>query len=469
MSAHLRRLLALTLVSSSLIACGDDEEEGPPPCDPVADTGCADGLTCEVKAGGGSICAEPVVIAGSVFELTVDAPVENARVVALDVNGAPVSTVAITDPEGLFELPVPHTRNEDGTPVGRRLTLRADALRFQSFPSGIRQSLPLDTAESVERDGRFVLANALTDVRLIRLPEGAGLGTIAGRVELPEGRPGVLVVAEKDGVGTSGIADRNGDYAIFNLPAGTFEVTGYTRGASFEEATAEVSDETDARTTVDLALSGAATATLSGKVSIVNPGTGKATSIILVVESLFDDLNLRGESPPGLRAPRGGLEPDVTGAFTIDGIPPGDYVVLAAFENDFLVRDPDTTIGGTKIIRQTVAAGQTVTLAESFKITGALDFLPPLGLQPHGVTAAPTISWEDDSSEDGYELVVYDALGDEVWRHTEPGHSGSNPAVVYEGPLAPGMYYQAKVRSLKAGTPISQTEDLAGIFFVQRQ
>jgi hypothetical protein len=186
-----------------------------------------------------------------------------------------------------------------------------------------------------------------------------------------------------------------------------------------------------------------------------------------VVESLFDDATLRGESPPGLRAPNPGVAPDVTGAFRIEGVPAGRYVVLAAFENDFLVRDPDTSIGGTAILRQSVAAGQDVVLAESFKVTGALDFLPPLGLQPLAVSAAPTISWKDDSSEDGYELTVYDALGDVVWGHTEPGHSGSNPAVTYGGPLDAGMYYQVKIRSLKGATPISQTEDLAGIFFVE--
>lgn len=462
------RLLGLALISAFLLACGEDEKEAPP-CDPVANTGCDAGLVCEATAAGGSLCAAPVVLTGSVFPISVDAPVENARVVALDVNGAPVSTVTTTDAEGLWELPIPHTRNDDGTPVGRRLTLRVDAPGFQTFPSGIRQALPLDTAAAVERGGRFVVDNALTHVRLVPLPEGAGRGTIVGRVDLPDDRPGVLVVAEKDGAGFSGIADRDGNYAIFNLSAGTYSVAGYTRGVSFERTTAEVADDPGASTTADLARGGEATASLSGKVSIVNPGRGKATSIILVVESLFDEINLRGESPPGLRAPRAGLEPDVTGAFTIDGIPAGSYVVLAAFENDFLVRDPDTTIGGTTILRQTLAPGQNLTLAESFKITGALDFLPPLGLEPLGVTAAPTISWEDDSSEDAYELVVYDALGEEVWRHTEPGHSGSDPAVPYGGPLQPGMYYQAKIRSLKSGTPISQTEDLAGIFHVLRE
>jgi hypothetical protein len=37
------------------------------------------------------------------------------------------------------------------------------------------------------------------------------------------------------------------------------------------------------------------------------------------------------------------------------GVPDGKYVALAAFENDGLVRDPDTSIGGTQIVHLTVS------------------------------------------------------------------------------------------------------------------
>lgn len=464
MPGTMSRLLTLSLVSVALVACGEDEEKKPP-CDPVAQTGCVGGLTCEVVAEGGSVCATPVVLRGSVFDLADDMAVAEARVVALDANGAPLSSVAISDRDGLYELPVPHVRHGDGTPVGLQLTLRVDAAGFQSFPSGIRTSLPVDTTGPVPLDGRLVVANTLTDVGLIELPEGSGTGSISGRVSLPRERPGVLVVAEKDGVGTSAIADRDGSYRIFNVAPGTWSVTGYARGLSFERADVTVAEGADVHT--DLDRTDARTGTISGKVSIVNPGDGNATSIILVVESLFNEATLRGESPPGLRAPNPGVVPNVSGAFSIDGVPAGRYVVLAAFENDRLVRDPDTSIGGTQIVHTELTAGQTQALPESFKVTGALGFLPPLGLEPYGVTAAPQITWEDDSSEDAYEVTVYDALGNVVWTHTEPGHSGSNPAVTYGGPLEPGMYYQAKIVSMKSRTPISQTEDLAGIFFVQ--
>ncbi|HLV67123.1 MAG TPA: hypothetical protein VKY73_14985 [Polyangiaceae bacterium] len=89
-----------------------------------------------------------------------------------------------------------------------------------------------------------------------------------------------------------------------------------------------------------------ATATVTGNVQIVNAAGGSATSVILVVEDTFDRDAARGEVPRGLRAPRTG-SPNVTGAFTITGVPVGRYVVLAAYENDALVRDPNTKIAGT--------------------------------------------------------------------------------------------------------------------------
>jgi len=463
MRTHPSRVLLLLLAVPCLAACGGDGEKEPP-CDPAAGTGCAPGLVCERVSDGGSMCAEPVVLRGGVFDLEDDAAVAGARVVAFDVNGAPLSSVATSGEDGAWALAVPHERAPDGTPVPLRLTLRADAAGYQTFPGGIRTALPIDTTGAVAKGGELVIESAVTRIGLIALPDGAGTGSISGTVALPAGKPGVLVVAEKDGVGVSGVADRDGHYRIFNLDAGAYTVTGYTRGSSFETARVDVA--ADADTAADLARSDARTGSIAGKVSIVNPGDGTATSIVLVVESLFDEATLRGESPPGLRAPNPGVRPDVTGAFRIDGVPPGRYVVLASFENDALVRDPDITIGGTQIVHQAVAPGQDVVLAETFKVTGAVQFLPPLGLEPLAVSAAPTIAWADDSSEDAYELSVYDAFGNVVWTHDEPGHSGSNPAVPYAGPLEPGMYYQAKVRSLKRGTPISQSEDLAGIFFV---
>jgi hypothetical protein len=95
----------------------------------------------------------------------------------------------------------------------------------------------------------------------------------------------------------------------------------------------------------------------------------------------------------------------------------------------------------------------------------------PGAIEPEAVTEPLTFQWEDDSSEDMYHVVVYDAFGEEVWRDDAvPGVSGGTASVAYGGdPLQPGMYYQFRVTSLRRGgtTPISMTEDLLGVFFLE--
>ena len=468
------QLALAAALAATTAACGGDDKKS---CDVAKQTGCSTGLVCEPIEGGSPACVQPLMIRGNVFDLGTSIGIESARVVALDANRSPVSTVAITDAAGDFQIEVSNPRTKDGAPVARDLFLRADAQGYATFPSGIRQALPINTAGAVRVDGKLELADPqTTDIGLIELAT-AGTGTISGTVAVPANQPGVLVVAETVGTldGFSALADRNGDYAIFNLAPGDYSVRAYAQGAVHEEKTAAVA--ADAVTDVDLAMTSAAPATVSGNVSLVNRGAGTGTSVILVVESTFDEVLLRGETPPGLRAPGPGIAPDLTGAWQITGVPPGRYVALAAFENDFLVRDPDVCQGGTEVVHFDVLDAQPVAL-DIFKITGSLDVISPGANGPEIVgNGTPTFSWVDDSSEAAYEITVVDALGDEVLPPTRiAGVSGGTPTFTYPGTLPPG-YYQFKVKSVKgtciptgATAPvteyISQTEDLKGVFIV---
>ena len=92
--------------------------------------------------------------------------------------------------------------------------------------------------------------------------------------------------------------------------------------------------------------------------------------------------------------------------------------------------------------------------------------------RPEAVTEKPMLVWADDSSEDWYDLHVYDAFGNEVWQSLQiPAVKGSSDvSVQYEGPLDPGMYYQFRASSWRQpgggdAAPISTTEDLRGVFF----
>jgi hypothetical protein len=470
------RCALAVMLASWAMGCSSDSDDGKSdPCSVEAQTGCAEGLVCQAVSGGepacfcnveaqtgcgeglacesveasNSACFAPVVVKGRVFDMADDAGVEGAHVLARDANNAAASGVAVTDVEGHYSLAVPTPRKADGTPVVRSVTLRADAAGYLGFPKAPRVALPvtIDTA-SVESDA--------TDIGLTALESTAGLGSVSGKVvaALPWG---TLVLA---GAQTA-VADRDGSFTVFNVPAGSVTVSGYKVGLKLDTAVATVKAN-EAAEGVVLESLGEAVAVISGSVQIVNAFGGAKTSVILALEETFDENAARGEAPPGLRVG------NVTGSFSIAGVPDGRYVVLAAFENDRLVRDPDTSIGGTTIVRVTVA-GSDQALSEGFKVTEALEVVAPDAEQE--VTGKPTFEWKDDSGEDHYEVRVFDAFGQKVWEKLDvPGVSGnSNVTAAYGGPaLTAGTLYQFRATSIKkGGTPISVTEDLRGVF-VQR-
>lgn len=423
---------------------------------------------CEQVTGGDPACFAPVEVRGRVFDLASDAGIANARVVAVDVNGAAASGVATSAmPDGTYSLRIPAARSADGTPAAFQTTLRADAAAYQTFPGGPRQALPLDVGAAVSAgDGMpWVLQTTLTDLGLIALPAPVATGAIAGSVAIPDDNPGVLVVAESAGVGYAAIADRGGDYEIFNVPAGDYTVTAYSRGHVYTPLAVTVAAAT---VQADLALSGDAAQPVTGQVSIVDAPGGSMTSIVVFVESTFDPETEHGIGPPGIRAPATGA-PNVTGAFTIDGVPPGKYVVLAAFENDGLTRDPDSCIAGTEIVHAEVLPGTPLTIPTTFKVTGALPLTAPGADMAEMTQAAPNLQFDNDPSAVEYDIEVFDAFGDPVWNTTVQDNSAPL-SVPYAGPMDPGMYYQFRATSYRFSGPtrcaIARTEDLRGVFFV---
>jgi hypothetical protein len=439
------------------------------PCDlsnPLAT--CSGGLVCEDVAGK-PVCSPPLVLRGRVLDVA-GAGIAGARVTARDANEAPASGTVESGPGGSFELRVPSPRAEGGAILARKVKLVVFAAGHVPFPCGIRRSLPIELSTAIPTGGLLVVQNSLTDVTLFPVANPLGLGSIAGTVRAPAGMRGTLIVAEGT-VSVSGVSDSDGTYVLFNVPPGSYSVRGYRAGLQLAPTTATV--VAGARTSgVDLSPTTTPLGTVTGNVNIVNAPGGSATSVVLVVESTFSETLQRGEVPPGLRAPRTG-DPNVTGAFTISEVPDGRYVVLAAFENDGLVRDPDTSIGGTQIQRIEVGpAGRTVSLSASFKITGALAVVSPgAGEAPDTVTGTPTFVFADDSSEDGYAIEVFDSTGTLVWSKPDlPRVTGSaTVSVPYAGPaLTSGAFYWFRATSWRnARVPISQTEDLKGVFRMQ--
>jgi len=480
---NFNRWLALALVSCVGLAGGCKDEELPvagelgDACSPGDEDPCVAGLVCEARAGGSGedayICAGPVEIRGMVVDALDLSPIAAARIVALDDTGAPVSDVAISDADGNYVLPIAVPRDTDGNPAtALTLTLSGSARDYQIYPSGLQPAFPVSTADLVEveddpdddtDDHLSIIENASTTVALIPLDNPSGF-TVSGRVATEADETGGTLVSAEGSTSTYTIADRSGEFTLFNVAPGSNTLHGYRGGLQIVPQTIDLGED---MTGVVLALADDGLATVSGSVNIVNPGDGDDTSVVLIPKALFSEVFEFGPVPFGLRAPEPGVAPNVGGAWTIAGVPAGTYKVLAAYENDFLVRDPDTGIAGTEILEITVAVGDDITLQDGFKVTGALGVVGPGRDGPEQVTGTPSFEFEDDSSEDNYEVVVHDALGNEIWRDDMiPGVSGSATVVVeYGGPaLTPGMYYRFQATSWKMGSPISRTEDLRGVF-----
>jgi hypothetical protein len=448
-----------------------------PGCWPDDAASCADGLVCEqLGTGDRHECLAPVVVSGKVFGALDGAAVSNATVVGLDPNGAARTRVARSGSDGQYELPISLQRNEDGSPMDEAITLRVAAADYQQFPLAPREALPirLATAVSSTMDGHtlYRVQNAATDVALLPLPqEQRGGATITGVVDTdPAG--GVLVLAVSDGQArSSAVTDRDGTFVLFNVKPGEITLEGYSAGVAVTPQS--VTMPASGLENVKLLASSAKLATVSGNINIVNASGGLTTSVILAVASTFDAHAARGEAPAGLRIG------NVSGAFQIPNVPPGRYAVLAAFENDQLVRDPDLSIAGTDIVFVDVGSdGAPVTLSTSFKVTGALAIMSP-GAQGVEEVAAGMInlSWADDSSEDGYELRVYDAFGAVVHENTMIAGVSGGDKVQYAldaSKFAPGMLYQFRVWSFRSKPKqtmrsyISASEDLCGVFQIER-
>jgi hypothetical protein len=475
LDSHRQLCIVVLAAGLSLAGCGDDDPPGAKEgevCNVDDDTPCEGKLSCEPTTESDTRCLAPIVLKGRVFDLASDANIAGARVLAQDANQAPESAVVVSGEDGVYELPITRVRGTDGSFDSFRVALRADASGYDPFPSGLRTaiSIEINDADAVLTDGQRVVELPATDIGLLALADAASrTASIQGHVSLPGTGLGVNVIAESAGKGYASVPDSDGNYQIFNLPAGDYTVTAYAFNVTYENKPATLA--AGATETVDLGTGTDAPGTLVGAIQIVSlsgfpAGTEPATSVILVVASTFDEAIARGVAPTGLRAPELGTPPNITttnNTFTINGIPPGTYKVLAAFEDDYLVRDV-STIGGTAVLEVTIPAGGTVDKTSTpFKITTAIQGLSPGASGIEVLTAAPTLSWNAVSAAQNYDVQVVDALG--VARYTTNTSSTSIP---YAGdPLVPGMYYQLRVVANGASGHLSASEDLKGVFIYQ--
>lgn len=468
-----RRYGCVLLLMWSALGC--DKSDEPKTCDLTDPGSCSGGQVCEAVQGGEPTCFDPVVIHGTVFDATSTLGIGGAAVVALDANGQSVSGVATTAPDGTYTLRVPAERDADGNVIDGFVTLRVDADAYVSFPTPPRFALPIDLTATSASEGELVVESSVTSVALFTLPvtvPATSYGTIRGTVTgIPAA--GALVVAEQGAPAvavSTAIVGSDGTFVLYNVPTGVpTSVVAYAAGVHVAPVLATVTAE-GSEVPVTLVADTNGLAMVIGSIMTRNapnfPATG--TSIVLMVESTFLPSVGRGLSPSGLRVA------GVTGGFAIANVPPGRYVVLAAFENDGEVRDPDVSLGGNEIPVIVVPEVGGEVDAGAFSVTDALPVVSPGATGLEIVTAVTTFSWGDDSGEDGFEFRLFDTYGEVVFTDLDvPRHTGG--ATVTYAPtlpaLVPGMIYQFRVKSFAEDnamppnrTYLSQSEDLLGVF-----
>jgi len=453
-----------------LIACGGGSKQ----CKLDDPSTCSSGEVCEsVQNQTAPACFFPVQLQGHVSDLSTAAAIGGATVTALDDNGAPAASVAISATDGSYTLRIPSVRaDSSGKPVGRKVALRAAAKNYFNFPSGVRVSLPIDTSAATQANASspYLISGGQADIGLISLASATqGRPSVSGTVEVSPGQVGVLVVAETTDVPISAVADTSGVFTLFNVAPGSVHVQAYSRGVNYTAVDLNVQAGMDT-INVQIRKSGVPTATLNGSVQLVAGAPGP-TSVVLLVESTFNATLVRGEEPPGLRAPDPGIAPNVTNAWSIAGVPDGRYVVLAAFENDGDVRDPDPNIAGTQIQHIAVSGGAVVNGTQpSFKVTSAVSMVSPGAGDAMDLTSSqPMFTWQAYPSAHTYDLTLFDTMGNIAWTKLGLIAVGGQNNATYNGPpLNSGKVYQWRAMARgNAGNPISTTEELRGIFKIQ--
>jgi len=442
-----------------------------PSCDPEAQTPCEGDKVCEpVFEETNSGCFPRLRVAGKVFDLESDVykPVEGASVVGMFTTGASTDTVK-TDSLGNYEFFLKMLRDNMGKPVTKEaVTLSVSAMGYDPVPGILRPSLPI-TFENVTCSALFCnVQSGFLSIGLFPLDGSIPRYKINGK--LSENKGGVLVVAECDASPCPiSYTDKDGDFSIFNVPAGNYSIKAYVKDKNYSaESVAVVDKDVDG---VELDLLETPLSTLSGAVNIVNAPGGSKTTIVLIPVSTFIESFSKGILAPGLRAPDYGIEPNVSGNYTITGIPDGEYFVLAAFENDKLVRDPDPNIAGTQVLKVKFPSGGTnynVSIG-NFKVTEAIPIIFPGAQGPELITEPPLFQWTRDAGAKNYIVTVYTAQGTVQWTKNVQKTDAATMSVQYDGPALNGFYQWVVVSYSNLNAPISMSEDLLGIFYTNIQ
>ncbi|WP_289055737.1 carboxypeptidase-like regulatory domain-containing protein [Carboxylicivirga marina] len=301
-------------------------------------------------------------------------------------------------------------------------------------------------------------------------------GWITGKVSLNgNGVKGAYVVATLNDMGYSAVSDANGNFFIFNVPAATYSLTAYKVDHNADSPSITVTADTSAEGNISLT-EGASTSIL-GTLQFRSTD-GKDVNVNLLHPATNEPI-------PGL------VKMSEAMNYSMSGIPDGNYLVKASFENDTYVVDPDWIVkNGEPTL---TATGEEVEI--NFTLTDAVKLNSPTNEMSTTVpveetSTTPTFEWASYPSTKDYVIEVSDANGNVIWggfnNQTPPGKNivipSSTTSVDYNfdnSALLTELEYDVVYRwKLYASVDenseigwklISVSEDQMGLFIVKEQ
>ncbi|HEX2933790.1 MAG TPA: carboxypeptidase regulatory-like domain-containing protein [Bacteroidales bacterium] len=309
--------------------------------------------------------------------------ISNARIIVYDANtNAPVGGGAQTGSDGSFSISL-----DPGT-----YYLNLSKQGYNGVPAA--GTTPVSVTIEI---GEETISNYQMSASSV-----VNGGSIAGKVTSGGNvLAGVLVVASSGANGYSSVTDINGNYYIYNVPAGTYDVKGFLSKYNSPSLSVALTAGSESAGN-NLAMTSGATGLISGAVSFLATNNGE------VDVTLTNPLTK--ETIPGL------VTKTQDGQYSISNIPDGVYIVRASFANDNYVVDPDWIIknGEPKV---TIAAN---TITQNFSVTGSIKLTSPTNdsasVKPVEITGAtPIFTWQAYSSTSDYIIEVSDINGNIIW------------------------------------------------------
>lgn len=326
-------------------------------------------------------------LSGTVTDAVAGTGLENVSIIVFDTEtNSPTETSLTTDASGNFSA-----------------TLSPGTYFLKFFKQGYN-AVPSPGIEAVA----FSIEAGVTTTQSAEMSPSTVTngGYISGKVAVgSSGVAGVLIVAEDESTNKaySSFTDHNGDYSIYNVPAGSYLVKGYHLDYSSNSVAATVTTNTET-SGINVDLTAGASGSLTG--SVRNLATDNKDVDVALVHPLTK------ETIPGLTTTTVNL------AYTLNNIPDGTYIARATYKNDERVMDSDRIAKfGEPVV--TFNGGNALTLI--FDITGSITINSPTNdfsttLPTEIASTTPTFEWTAYSSTSDYVIEVMDvATGNIIW------------------------------------------------------